>query len=83
MNRLFDMVGRKLGQLRKMLVAARLFLEKHKRWGTTKKQGEVFLTCMPCNVNDSPEQWQSKLKTYIQESDINIDENLLSLGEQQ
>lgn len=83
MNRLFDMVGRKLGQLRKMFIEAREFLERHDRWGPSQKKNEVSLCCMPCNIQENNKNWSKKLEKYIEESDVNIQENLLSLGEQQ
>ncbi|CAK63963.1 unnamed protein product (macronuclear) [Paramecium tetraurelia] len=83
LDRLFQMIGMKLAQIRKQIQQIKEMLNRTQKWGIIKKTtSQTNVSSMPCNNEPLSERYISQLEQYIKENEIDIDQNLITLQDQ-
>ncbi|CAD8122370.1 unnamed protein product [Paramecium sonneborni] len=83
LDRLFQMIGMKLNQIRKQIQQIKEMLIRTQRWGLSKKTTpQTHVASIPCNTQSLNENYISQLEQYILESDIDIEQNIITQQDQ-
>ncbi|CAK62836.1 unnamed protein product (macronuclear) [Paramecium tetraurelia] len=83
LDRLFSMIAMKLNQIRKQIQQIKELLRKTQRWGLTKKPTpQTNVAAIPSNPDALSEKYISQLEQYILESEVDIDQNLITQQDQ-
>ncbi|CAD8200746.1 unnamed protein product [Paramecium pentaurelia] len=83
LDRLFQMIGMKLAQIRKQIQQIKDMLNRTQRWGIIKKTtAQTNVSSMPCNNEPLNERYITQLEQYIKENEIDIDQNLITQQDQ-